>query len=173
MSMNYFIYSDIEPEDTYDEEIRDLSHFPYGLSFFFEQVGGYDECAEVSQVCELLNIDLDLFQNVDFPENPHSSKTWQTIEVVVNKLDEFSQAIKKNPKYFEKVLHGGERHPPDYGYLSKNVISQDIQTLKNNLQLLKEKGSKKLGFFTCRLTPAPNGGFVPSGRHISEGHLCS
>jgi hypothetical protein len=142
--MNYFIYSDIESEKSYDKEIRDLCHFPHGLSFFFEQVGGYGDNGEVSQVSSLLNIDLNLFQNIDFPENPDSDGTWQTIDNVVDKLMEFKQAIKKNPGYFEKVLHGGKMHPPDYGYLSKDIISKDIEELETNLVLLREKGSKKI-----------------------------
>src|SRR5262245_53564802 len=105
MSMNYFIFSDLDLEDNYDEEILKLSSFPHGLSFFFEQVGGYGERAEVSQVSRILNIDLDLFQNVDFPENPNSNKTWQTIDIIINKLNEFSQCIESNPQYFQKVSH--------------------------------------------------------------------
>jgi hypothetical protein len=120
----------IESEDTYDKEVPKLSRFPNGLSFFFEQVGGYGDCAEVSQVSSILNIDLNLFQNIDFPENPESDETWQTIDSVINKFSEFKQAIKQNPGYFEKVLHGGAMHPPDYGYLSKDLISKDLLDLK-------------------------------------------
>jgi hypothetical protein len=145
--MNYFIYADLETEDVYNEEIRALCQFPDGLSFFFEQVGGYDDCAKVSQVSSILNIDLDLFQNIDFPENPDSENTWQAIDIVINKLSEFKQAIMQKPKYFEQVLHGGALHPPDYGYLSKGIILEDIQELEENLCLLRDKGSRKIRFF--------------------------
>ncbi len=40
--------------------------FPDGLSFFFEQLEGYYETSEVSQVSEILDIDLSLFQNIDY-----------------------------------------------------------------------------------------------------------
>ena len=147
MSMNYFIYSDIELEDKYDEEIRKLCEFPDGLSFFFEQVGGYDDFAEVSQVSRLLNIDLELFQKIDFPDNPDTHETWQSLEFIIAKLTEFKQAILQNPRYFEQVLHGGDLHPPDYGYLSQDRISKDIEELEKNLKRLQAKGSKKIRFF--------------------------
>ncbi|HEX8506108.1 MAG TPA: hypothetical protein VF630_12135, partial [Hymenobacter sp.] len=59
--MDYYI---IPEEETACED-----SFPDGLSFFFEQVGGYGEAAEVEQVSRILQIDLSVFQETSLNED--------------------------------------------------------------------------------------------------------
>ena len=49
-----------------NKESKCENDFPGGLSFFFEQVEGYGETAEVEQVSRLLDIDLRIFQDIDY-----------------------------------------------------------------------------------------------------------
>ncbi len=43
-----------------------VNDFGEGLFFFFEQVVGYEETAEVEQVSKILDLDLSVFQDVEY-----------------------------------------------------------------------------------------------------------
>ena len=58
-----------------DKQTRCVNDFGNGLSFFFEQVGGYEETAEVEQVSRILKIDLSVFQDVDYNYNDKNEVT--------------------------------------------------------------------------------------------------
>ena len=101
MSMNYFIYPDKETKCKHD--------FPNGLSFFFEQVGGYGEHSEVSQVSKILNIDLSIFQHYDSsrPENEKydDREFWNDIDTFINVIDLFVNKIQENKDYYKSVQY--------------------------------------------------------------------
>lgn len=62
MGMNYYIVP--------NKQTNCENNFGNGLSFFFEQIGGYGEAAEVEQVSKILSIDLSVFQDVEYdPED--------------------------------------------------------------------------------------------------------
>lgn len=85
--------------------------FSNGLSFFFEQVGGYGETAEVEQVSSLLKLNLSVFQDVGYDyENPDEIKMhWHDIDSISGLLDVFVGKIRANPEYYKKVLHNPDR----------------------------------------------------------------
>ena len=90
--------------------------FPYSLSYFFEQIGGYDDKSIVSQIEKILDIDLSIFQKTynhemdfeeeheDFNVETEDNELWIKIEELINKLEEFNDRIEKNKNYFTKVV---------------------------------------------------------------------
>lgn len=149
-------------------------NFPSGLSFFFEQVGGYGDKSMVSQVERILNIDLSTFQEYDFIDNEESSeKYWKNITKFESLIDKFISKIKANPKYYQKIKYNPiklgvdfssdpnemkkieqnqkeyENHPMygypnDNKYLSSKAILKDLETLKNILKCYKKSGATKI-----------------------------
>jgi hypothetical protein len=147
--------------------------FPSGLSFFFEQLGGFDEKSMVSQVEKILKIDLSTFQDYDFDgeENPH--KHWKNINAFEKTIDNLLLKIKADPDYYKKVkfnpidppeygfssdkkemerMKQKQREyqkstmfgfPKDNGYLSSNRFISDLNQLKNILKCYKKTGSNK------------------------------
>ena len=94
-------------------------NFPYSLSYFFEQIGGYDDKSIVIQIEKILNIDLSIFQKTYNPEMGFEEELeelegfdieiddndfWINIDEVINKLEEFIDKIEKNKNYFTKVI---------------------------------------------------------------------
>jgi hypothetical protein len=99
MGMSYFIIP--------NKKTSCNDYFPDGLSFFFEQIGGYDDKAEVAQVSEILHIDLSVFQDVEYnPEDQtEADKHWHDIEPFAAIVDSFTAKIKAQPDYYKKVIH--------------------------------------------------------------------
>jgi hypothetical protein len=101
------------------------NEFPEGLSFFFEQVGGYDDYAEVSQVSQILQIDLSVFQEISYDENEEyyspygedeevedaedSPAIWHDTAEVISLIDSLLAKIASFPAYYKQVIHGPAR----------------------------------------------------------------
>ena len=154
--------------------------FPESLSFFFEQVGGYDDYAEVSQVSRILQIDLSVFQEISYDEDEEyyspddedeeaedsedSPAIWHDTDAVILVIDDLLAKIAAFPDYYKQVMHGPARqqnedfslqmpdnkllsgYPPDYGYLSKGEIIEDLKTLRKTLTCYEENGVYKFKF---------------------------
>lgn len=102
MSMNYFIQS--------DRETNCKENFGNTLSFFFEQIGGYGETAEVIQVEKILNIDLSLFQKVSSGSetefgNVKTIENWISIDTLRNLVELFLNKIDQNKEFYKKIIH--------------------------------------------------------------------
>lgn len=149
-------------------------NFPSGLSFFFEQVGGYGDKSMVSQTESILGIDLSTFQEYDFIDNEEpSEKYWKDITQFESVIDAFISKIEANPTYYQKVKYNPiilgpafstdltemkkiqqkreeyENHPMygypnDDEYLSSNAILNDLETLKKILKCYKDNGATKI-----------------------------
>ena len=130
MGMDYYI---IPEKETACED-----SFPEGLSFFFEQVGGYDEAAEVEQVSRILEIDLSVFQKLSFPEEGEDYEEaddepltiWHSSESVAALVANLLAKIEAFPDYYKQVLHN-----PD--------SKQDDESLKQLLAIGDEAGMSR------------------------------
>lgn len=87
------------------------NNFASGLSFFFEQVGGYEETAEVEQVSKILKINLVIFQDVDYnyQDKKDVEKHWHPISTTSSVVDEFIQKLVAHPGYYKQVHHNPDR----------------------------------------------------------------
>lgn len=164
--MDYYIESNIKT--------RCKDDFPSGLSFFFEQLGGFDEKSMVSQVEKILKIDLSTFQDYDFDGEENPNKHWKNINAFEKTIDDLLLKIKADPNYYKKVKFN-TIDPPDYGfssdkikmerirqkqreyeksplfgfpidngYLSSNEFVSDLNQLKNILKCYKKYGATKI-----------------------------
>lgn len=114
MVMDYYI----EPKS--ETEYEEYLDFPDTLSYFFEQLGGYDEKSIVSQIEKILDIDLRIFQitynpemefefeepekdSVDDKDSEHDD-FWINTDDLIKKLDEFLEKIKSNNNYFSQII---------------------------------------------------------------------
>lgn len=166
IGMHYSIEADIKTNCQ--------DNFPTGLSFFFEQIGGFGDNSMVSQTERILDIDLSTFQEYDFIDNEESSeKYWKDITQFEFVIDEFISKMKANPTYHEKIKYNPielgpafstdsnemkkieqkreeyENHPMygypnDNKYLSSNAILNDLETLKKILKCYKKSGATKI-----------------------------
>lgn len=125
MGMDYFIIPDIQVECD--------DNFPEGLSFFFEQIGGYGEYAEVEQVSRILQIDLSVFQEISFESEgeydegnneseveEESHTTWHDVKLIVDIVNALLNKIDAFPDYYKQVIHSPNR---------KNDIQKLMQTI--------------------------------------------
>ena len=163
--MDYYIESNVKSTCKDD--------FPSGLSFFFEQIGGFGEKSMVNQVEKILKIDLSTFQDYDSEAEEDSKKYWKNINVFEKTIDNLLLKIKANPNYFKKVMYNpiyenytfssdkNEREknnqkqreyeknplhgfPNDNGYLSSNKFVAELNQLKNILKCYKKHGATKI-----------------------------
>jgi hypothetical protein len=104
MSMNY----DIIP----NKQTQCNDEFGEGLSFLFEQVGGYGNKAEVEQVSKVLQLDLSIFQDVEYSyeDKKGIEKHWHSIDVVYSLVDTFISKIHSHPDYYKQVYHNPNRN---------------------------------------------------------------
>jgi len=163
MGMDYYITANVKTECKDD--------FPNGLSFFFEQIGGYGEKSMVSQVEQILDIDLSTFQSYDFMENEESDSTyWKDIKEFEEIVDLFLKKIELEPDYYKKVKYNPivpvygfstdstkmaemkktqeeyENHPMygypnDHGFLSEEIIIKELNELKSLLNCYRKAGA--------------------------------
>ena len=165
MGMYYGITSNAK------EKIKNLPYFPNGLSYFFEQIGGYGEESMVSQVEKILNIDLSNFQNYDFDDNDSDDDCWQKIEEVEGIIEELLLKIKAKPNYFNEVkFYAGDysqffsmsstewknsiNREVNYGYPKiedksylENGFIPDLNELKKILDIYKKHGADRIKLF--------------------------
>lgn len=146
MGMDYYIIPELE--------VNCQDEFPEGLSFFFEQVGGYEEYAEVSQVSKILQIDLSVFQEISYDddenyggpfdedeedESPEDSTTiWHDTATVVLVIDNLLAKIAAFPDYYKQVLHNPNRKQ-DLNTLFQVTASGNEETIKLGLETLESK----------------------------------
>ena len=99
MGMSY----DIIP----NKQTKCANDFGNGLSFFFEQIGGYGENAEVVQVSQILKIDLTVFQDIDYnyQDKIDIEKHWHDIDSLTSLVDTFINKIVAYPDYYKQVHH--------------------------------------------------------------------
>lgn len=166
VGMSYSIEANVETKCKDD--------FPPGLSFFFEQIGGFGDKSMVTQVEKILDIDLSTFQEYDYMDNEDpSDKYWKNITKFEAVLDKLLLKISENPKYYQSVKYNPiqseyafssdpnemknikakeqeyENHPMygypyDTKYLSTNAIVDDLQLLKSILKCYKKSGATKI-----------------------------
>lgn len=152
--MDYYIETKEETEEEFD--------FPEGLSYFFEQLGGYGNTSMVSQVERILNIDLSLFQKTyhpddkydeDFDDDPDSSRDddesddedynsdsfWLSVDDIQAVTREFILKIAESPEYHAYVKYEGMLYPEDTGYLSTGEILGDLRELDATISKIKEQ----------------------------------
>ena len=128
--------------------------FPSGLSFFFEQVGGYEEKSMASQVEKILKIDLSTFQEYDYEDSTMPNKYWKNINVFEKTIDDLLFKIKANPNYFKKV-----KYNPVY---EDYVYSSDKKDMEKNLQKMKEYEKNPLHEYPY------NNGYLNSNKFAAE-----
>jgi len=99
MGMSY----DIIP----NKQTKCANDFGNGLSFFFEQVGGYGETSEVEQVSQILKIDLSVFQDVDYnyDDTNDVADHWHHVDSLSSIVDTFIGKITAQPDYYKQVNH--------------------------------------------------------------------
>lgn len=106
------MYYHIEVKNNEDLNFVD---FPYPLSYFFDQIGGYEEKSIVTQIEKILNIDLSVFQKtyyeMDFDEDFEINENeidpddfWISIDELLDKLVEFNNKMNEDINYFSKVI---------------------------------------------------------------------
>lgn len=122
MSMSYFIVPNIKTSCE--------GAFPDGLSFFFEQLEGYYETSEVSQVSTILDLDLSLFQNIDYAlevrNTPDEEPFWQNIDLVLMTVNAFISKINESPDYHLFVRHIQDKVKPNEQLLrSANIKDKE------------------------------------------------
>ena len=156
MGMDYYI---IPEEETACED-----SFPEDLSFFFEQVGGYGEAAEVEQVSRILEIDLSVFQKLSFPEEDEYYQEeaddepltiWHSSESVAAIVANFLAKIEAFPDYYKQVLHN-----PD--------SKQDDESLKQLFAIGDEAGMSRQ---FEELQKKPLFIYPPDYGYLSEGSI--
>ena len=163
MGMNYYITANVETECK--------GNFPSGLSFFFEQIGGYGEKSMVSQVEQILDIDLSTFQSYDFIENEDTDSIyWKDINEFEKTINLLLKKIKSNSNYYEEVKyhpiilvygystdltemaemkktreeyenHPMYGYPNDNGFLSEGIIIKELKELKSLLTCYRKSGA--------------------------------
>ena len=99
MGMNYEIIP--------NKQIKCSNDFGNGLSFFFEQVEGYGETAEVEQVSKILQVDLSIFQDVDYNYDDTTDviKHWHALDSLIIIVDTLLDKIAAQPEYYKQVHH--------------------------------------------------------------------
>lgn len=145
--MDYYIEANVKTNCKDD--------FPSGLSFFFEQLGGFEEKSMVSQVEKILKIDLSSFQDYDFEGEESPNKHWKNIKVFEKTIDDLLSKIKANPNYYKKVKYN-PANPPDYGYSSNKKEMEQIRQ--------KQKQYEKSPWFGYPV----NNGYLSSNKFVTE-----
>ena len=103
MGMSY----DIVP----NKQTRCANNFGEGLSFFFEQVEGYGETAEVEQVSQIFKLDLSVFQDYDYvyDDTNEIKKHWHDVTMISSLVDTFINKIIASPEYYKQIHHNPDR----------------------------------------------------------------
>ena len=165
MGMYYYLIPETETNCTND--------FPTGLSYFFEQVGGYGEYATVSQLENNVNIDLSLFQktftedesmfkemeeygeikNAEQEFKKHKENTRIATESILEVLIEFRNGLKKNKDFANTLKFNNDKKlpkkvralcPPEIEYYKNGEFIKDLDILILTLECYKKDGIKYL-----------------------------
>ncbi|WP_157887199.1 hypothetical protein [Hymenobacter sp. PAMC 26628] len=127
MGMDYYISP--------NTEVKCENEFPERLSQFFEQIGGYGEFAEATQISKILDIDLSIFQDIDYDVHDKSEDTahWHTVDEYLSTIENFINKLTERPTYYTQVLHGAT---PDNSSIANQVLR--IATLHNESEAAKQ-----------------------------------
>lgn len=130
--MNYYISANIETECG--------DKFPSGLSFFFEQIGGYGDESMVSQVEKILEVDLSNFQEFTKMDDEDSDiVTWQSIEVFEQVINSLLTKIEDNPEYYKSVIYHPNPILPIDGYFTTPAEFEEVVKRRQKSQEEYEK----------------------------------
>ncbi|MFD0964541.1 hypothetical protein ACFQ1O_11055 [Pseudofulvibacter geojedonensis] len=150
-----------------------VDDFPSGLSYFFEQVGGYDEYATVSQLENELDIDLSLFQNIYIDDKSifeemekygeirdaeeefkkHAEKTKIRTESMFDLLLIFKNKLEKNRDFANKIKFNSNKelsesirtlYPPEIEYYKNGKFLKDLDALISIINCYKKNGVRYL-----------------------------
>lgn len=141
---------------------------------FFEQWGGYDDKSEVAQVERILDINLTVFKEYDYPDTTGKiTRHWKSIKTLDNLLAKLLLKIKANPQYYKQVIHNPvsmeyylpidsaeearmeerqrahnqnqlSNYPDDFGYLKSARFQNDIKALRALLYCYRRAGATKI-----------------------------
>jgi hypothetical protein len=152
MGMSYFIYPDRKTSCGND--------FGEGLSFFFEQPGGYGETAEVEQVSRILQIDLSLFQDVDSEpeEGAERQERWHLLDRIAGVTDTFIRKLEAQPDYYRQVLHNPDRDRQ----LDEELRLWDMKDTAARDRRLEELRQQPLYYYP------PDYGYLSQGRLLKD-----
>ncbi|GAB2772823.1 hypothetical protein HNQ93_000822 [Hymenobacter luteus] len=152
-----------------DQETDCENEFPQGLSFFFEQVGGYNEHAEVAQVSRILQIDLSIFQQVSWENDgleadegaDEPSTVWHHLDTVTAVVENFITKIQQHPDYFTQVVHNPNRQ-------------NDLNRLHHILSNAPNEAAAITGFEEVMTQPLhlypPDYGYLSQGGLVADLH---
>lgn len=131
--------------------------FGNGLSYFFEQVGGYGDKAEVEQVSRLLEIDLSVFQDVEYvaDDSAEIENHWHDLDSFIALVDDFMARIRAHPDYYKKVKHNPNKEKQDEA-MSRALYAGD---------------STQLEALTQKLQSDPLYEYPPERGYLKEGRL--
>jgi hypothetical protein len=138
--------------------------FGNGLSFFFEQVGGYEETAEVEQVSKILKIDLSVFQDVDYnyDDKIDVEKHWHDIDSLISIVDTFINKIATYPDYYKQVHHNPADRNKQLDEESKLWTLTDTAERDRKLEALHKQ---PFYYFP------PDHGYLSQGRLLRDLHI--
>jgi hypothetical protein len=146
-----------------NKETNCENNFGDGLSFFFEQIGGYEEFAEVIQVSKILKVDLTIFQDVDYNYEDKSEidKHWHDIDKLLILIETVLKKIELNPNYYKKVKHNLNR--------DKQLEDESkIWLIMDSLE--REKKLKQLHIQPFYYYP-PDYKYLSEGRFLKDLHI--
>lgn len=156
MGMDYYIVPDGQTECSND--------FPEELSYFFEQVGGYGEYAQVEQVSKILQIDLSLFQQMSYEEldeeDEEAEPIWHDVQQIIELIDNLLQKIDGHPAYYNEVIYNSDQ------INQRQMSSQLIKRFVDG-QMTEEQAVQYLE----KLQAAPNYRYPADNGYLTEGRI--
>lgn len=89
--------------------------FPYELSFFFEQINGYGTKSEASQLSQLFNLDLSVFERAQtaIESIDEEINMWKDIEGFTNLVSSFLTCLILQPDYYKNIRHNQNQRRQD------------------------------------------------------------
>ena len=162
------MYYRLEPYRQNKIEENKFFWFPDTLSYFFEQVGGYEEFSEPSQIESLFGIDLSVFQITYHPEEGVDRPISTTL--LIEKVETFTSLIRGKSELFDDMMwYSGSQdsrykaielhyeegtedsipevyfYPPNRSnYFTTGGLLKDLTELQSVLKKYKIKGIKEV-----------------------------
>jgi hypothetical protein len=134
MEMHYYIEN--------DSKTSAANHFPERLSFFFEQFRELGSFSEVSQVSEILSIDLSLFLKTASSGIGQPDPEMIETGTLLKKVNEFILRLEEQPWYFKVVK---------YRTLEHNPYVDVLEGLSRDLEEVSKLGPEKIQEFLANL----------------------
>ena len=151
-SMTYFLIPDKKSSCTDD--------FPEGLSFFFQELGGFEDKAEVAQVSRILKIDLSVFQDVgyNYEDKAEVGKHWHNLTKFASIVDSLIAKIEAHPQYYKKVIYN-PGYDKNQEKSQKIILSGDTAKIRQYL----ENAEKDPRYYY-----PPDRGYLKEGRILRD-----